>query len=68
MCCAQGIVCQTNLPATTSVRAPGVPQSVFVMESIMDQLAQTLKMDPYALRQANFLSVVSCAEHWNTLS
>lgn len=52
-----GIVCQTNLPATTAVRAPGVPQSVFVMESIMDQLAHTLKMDPVALRQANFLAL-----------
>ena len=60
-CCldVQGLVCKTNLPATTSVRAPGVPQSVFVMESIMDQLAQQLKMDPYTLRQINFLQVVS---------
>jgi len=53
----QGFVCKTNLPATTSVRAPGVPQSIFVMETIMDQLAQTLKMDTNALRAANFLAV-----------
>lgn len=54
---AQGYVCKTNLAAVTSTRAPGVPQSIFAMESIMDQLAVKLDMDPYALRQANFVAV-----------
>jgi CO/xanthine dehydrogenase Mo-binding subunit len=54
---AQGTVCRTNLSATTSMRAPGVPQSIFTVETIMTQIAEQLGMDPLAFRQMNFLAV-----------
>ena len=54
----QGIVCKTNLPATTSMRAPGVTQGVFAIEAILDNAAQTLGMDVDTLRTANFLQIV----------
>jgi CO/xanthine dehydrogenase Mo-binding subunit len=49
-------VCQTALSANTSMRAPGVTQSLFAMESILDQVAAAISMDPVALRVANFIA------------
>ena len=37
----------------TALRAPGHPQAAFAMESIMDELANKLEMDPMELRQKN---------------
>jgi CO/xanthine dehydrogenase Mo-binding subunit len=54
----QGTVCKTNLAATTSMRAPGATQSIFMLESCMDQVATAIGMDPMAFRQANFLQLV----------
>ena len=39
------------------MRAPGVTQGIFVMESILDQLADTIGMDVNTLRAANFYTV-----------
>jgi hypothetical protein len=54
----QGTVCKTNLAATTSMRAPGATQSIFMLESCMDHVAKAIGMDPMAFRQANFLQLV----------
>ncbi len=54
----QGIVLKTNLSATTSMRAPGVTQSIFAMECIMDAIADQLAMSPVDVRVANFLTTV----------
>ena len=40
------------------MRAPGVTQGIFVMESILDQLADTIGMDVNTLRAANFYDAV----------
>ena len=46
-----------NLPAGTSMRAPGKSTGSFALESAMDELAAALKIDPIELRLRNFASV-----------
>ncbi|HXU99611.1 MAG TPA: xanthine dehydrogenase family protein molybdopterin-binding subunit [Caulobacteraceae bacterium] len=43
----------TNTPKTAAYRAPGAPISAFAVESAVDELAQTLGMDPLVLRLKN---------------
>ena len=50
-------VCKTNKPTTTSMRAPGVVQSVLVMETVIEHVASELNMDPMAVREANFYHI-----------
>jgi len=50
-------VMHTTLPSTTAMRAPGVVQSVMVMETIMEHLATALSMPADALRAANFYKI-----------
>mgnify|MGYP003700669497 CR=1 FL=1 len=45
------VVC--NRPKTNAYRAPGAPIGCFAVESVMDELAIELGMDPLALREAN---------------
>ncbi len=40
-------------PKVAAYRAPGAPQAAFAMESLLDELAQQLKIDPIDLRLAN---------------
>ena len=42
-----------NKPKTTAYRAPGAPQAAFAMESLLDELAATLEVDPLDLRLRN---------------
>ena len=42
-----------NKAKTTAYRAPGAPQAAFAMESLLDELARALKLDPLALRSKN---------------
>ncbi|MFQ5922710.1 MAG: xanthine dehydrogenase family protein molybdopterin-binding subunit, partial [Anaerolineales bacterium] len=49
----------TNNPPAGAFRGFGVPQSVFAVESIMDDLAEQLGMDPIELRLKNALEVGS---------
>ena len=42
-----------NKPKTAAYRAPGAPQSVFAVESVLDELAEQLEMDPIELRRKN---------------
>ncbi|ODN05821.1 Indole-3-acetaldehyde oxidase [Orchesella cincta] len=46
----------TNTAANTACRAPGSIKAVALLEWIMDSIAYTLKKDPIAVRQANFIS------------
>ena len=39
--------------STAAYRAPGAPQAMFALESVMDELAQALDLDPLALRLHN---------------
>jgi carbon-monoxide dehydrogenase large subunit len=46
----------TNMISTTPVRGAGRPQGVFVMERMMDRLAQALGLDPAEVRRRNFIT------------
>jgi xanthine dehydrogenase YagR molybdenum-binding subunit len=48
---------QLNLGTPTYMRAPGVATGTFALEVAMDELACELKMDPLALRLANYADV-----------
>jgi len=43
----------TNKPKTAAYRAPSAPHAAFAIESIIDEIAQKLDMDPIDLRLAN---------------
>ena len=43
----------TNKPRTQAYRAPGMPNGGFTLESILDELAEALGMDPIDLRILN---------------
>jgi CO/xanthine dehydrogenase Mo-binding subunit len=45
------VVC--NKPKTQAYRAPGHPQAAFAVESVIDELAEKLGMDPIELRMKN---------------
>ena len=47
----------TNMPSAGAMRAYGIPQVTFAMESHMDDLAKALNMDPVALREKNLMPV-----------
>lgn len=43
----------TNEDSSVAMRAPGHPQACFAMESLMDELAYKLEMDPVEFRKKN---------------
>lgn len=43
----------TNEDSSIAMRAPGHPQASFAIESLMDELADKIKMDPVAFRKKN---------------
>lgn len=45
----------TNKVATTPVRGAGRPQAAFVMERLMDRIAQQVGLDPAEVRRRNFI-------------
>ncbi|MBH29631.1 MAG: oxidoreductase [Actinobacteria bacterium] len=45
------VVC--NKPRVAAYRAPGAPQAAFAVESVLDELARGIDMDPIDLRLAN---------------
>jgi xanthine dehydrogenase YagR molybdenum-binding subunit len=49
----------TNEDSSVAMRAPGFPQACFAMESLMDELAYKLGMDPVEFRKKN----VTSADH-----
>lgn len=42
-----------NRPKTAAYRAPGAPAAAFAGESVVDELARALKLDPLEFRRAN---------------
>ncbi len=44
---------QTNEDSSVAMRAPGHPQASFAMESLLDELAYKIGMDPVAFRKKN---------------
>ncbi|MCZ6640689.1 MAG: xanthine dehydrogenase family protein molybdopterin-binding subunit [Gammaproteobacteria bacterium] len=49
----QGYEVVVNKPRVAAYRAPGAPQSMFAGESVLDEIAQMLDMDPIELRLKN---------------
>lgn len=49
----QGAAIYIDAGNQRAMRAPGHPQGSFIMESVMDELAARLQMDPVAFRQRN---------------
>ncbi|QVK18780.1 xanthine dehydrogenase molybdenum-binding subunit XdhA [Mycoplasmatota bacterium] len=47
----------TNLPTAGAMRAYGVPQIFFALESHLDDIARKLNLDPIELRKQNLISV-----------
>ena len=47
----------TNTPPLTAMRGAGNPQATWAVESVMDEAAETLNIDPIELRKMNLLSV-----------
>lgn len=48
----------TNEDSSVAMRAPGHPQASFAIESLIDELAYKIKMDPVALRKKNLTDQV----------
>jgi xanthine dehydrogenase large subunit len=48
-----GAVCRTNLPSNTAFRGFGGPQAVACIESIIEDIAVTLRKDPLDVRKIN---------------
>lgn len=48
----------TNEDSSNAMRAPGHPQASFAIESLMDELAYKIKMDPVAFRKLNLADPV----------
>lgn len=49
----EGFEVVVNKPRVNAYRAPGAPQSMFAGESVLDEIAQKLDMDPIDLRLKN---------------
>ena len=46
--------CKTNWPTSTAFRGFGAPQSMMVMEAVMDRITSVVKGDPEEIRALNF--------------
>lgn len=51
-----------DLPTPTYMRAPGAAPGFFALESAMDEMAETLAIDPLELRRRNYASVDPCTK------
>ncbi len=49
----KGLPLHTNEDSSVAMRAPGHPQASFAMESLMDELAEKIAMDPVEFRKKN---------------
>ena len=50
---SEGFNILTNRPAQAAYRAPGAPQAIFAVESVVDELCQKLNFDPLEIRIKN---------------
>ncbi len=54
-----GKVYKTNLPSNTAFRGFGGPQGMAVIETVMDRVARSLRMDAAEVRHKNFYGMAS---------
>ena len=50
---SEGYNVLTNRPAQAAYRAPGAPQAIFAVESVVDELCEELNLDPLETRLKN---------------
>jgi CO/xanthine dehydrogenase Mo-binding subunit len=62
----KGLDVLVNKPKVAAYRAPGAPQSMYAAESLMDELARQLEMDPIELRLKNAVKEGSQAAYGPT--
>lgn len=48
-----GAACRTNLPPNTAFRGFGAPQGIFIIENIIEKVAEKLRLDPIKVREIN---------------
>jgi xanthine dehydrogenase large subunit len=46
--------CKTHMVSATAFRGFGGPQGMMVIEHVLDEIARTLKLEPLAVRRANY--------------
>ena len=51
----RGHVCRTNLPSNTGFRGFGKPQALFILDSILSQIADRLGMEMACVQEINLL-------------
>jgi len=56
------LLCTTNKPGNTAIRGPGEPQSVFLMESIIEHVAAELGKNPQEVREVNIFTDLAARE------
>uniref|UniRef100_A0A182KGR2 FAD-binding PCMH-type domain-containing protein n=1 Tax=Anopheles christyi TaxID=43041 RepID=A0A182KGR2_9DIPT len=62
-----GWVCKTNLPSCTAFRGFGSPQAMFVAETVIRHVAQTLNLDHVSLIEQNLYKYDGDHTHYNKL-
>ena len=60
---AHAFVVRTNLPVTTSMRAPGVVQSTMATELVLAEVARSLGKPMQEVQEKNFLSKGDCTPY-----
>jgi len=66
--CADCYAMYTNNPPAGAFRGVGVTQSAFAVDSMMDTLAETLKLDPVDIRRKNAFKIGSVTNTGQTLT
>ena len=64
----EGCEAVTNRPRVAAYRAPGAPQAMYAGESVMDELAQRIGMDPIDFRLKNAAEAGTRAAYGPTFS
>ncbi|XP_066514384.1 aldehyde oxidase 6 [Hoplias malabaricus] len=59
----QAVACKTNLPSNTAFRGFGVPQSMLVIENMINDVAMTLKLMDEKVREKNLYKGI-CLTHY----
>ena len=54
-----------NKPKSSAYRAPGAPNAAFASESVIDELAEKIGMDPLAMRLQNSAKQGTAPRRWH---
>ena len=63
----RGRACRTNLPSNTAFRGFGAPQGIFVIESVLEKIAEQLRLDPLEVRKINAYQTGDLAPYGQTV-